>query len=396
MRLLIFMPFLLLWNSYSCKANDSYLPESGSPQILSAHKTISMEKETIKIKVLEKTIEADCWFVFKNNGPAANVRMGFPDDNGSLGSDGGTTGFLHFNSYVNGKWTQAQSFRQDGNYWKVKTVAFPANSTTIVRDKYTANIGAVIIDNSSTARMAAYTLHTGASWKGNIGRSVVEFTFDFQPRPVAASTSIIRGLTSKYLSGGKIVHRGPSKPTVADKTLRFVRTNWRPTEKDDIMLWFLPPPKKPVASKISSAEAMRNFIAAIRRKDKAAVLGMVSKTSGFDFYNSVWEQPKFESHTSYSELTKIFAGEKGYFVNGRIISDWYSFLFTAKKPDDDGSGGFYDIARQNHWKMWQQIGENKYSPPSVSQAYAGNRQVFVQWRQENGKWVIGQIGYPAS
>ncbi len=65
--------------------DDAAITWSGSPKMLSGHPTVRMVSEKIILNVTPLTgdaeghTDADCTFVFKNDGPACSVRIGFPD-----------------------------------------------------------------------------------------------------------------------------------------------------------------------------------------------------------------------------------------------------------------------------------------------------------------------------
>src|SRR5205814_8925708 len=97
----------------------------------------------------------------------------------------------------------------------------------------------------------AYPLHTGSSWRDPIGRC--EVVVDLR-RALSAPHLTVRAMDSlprlpppdntypKYdwahYPAGTVIYSGPSRPLVSGRTLRFVRTNFRPTAKDDIFVLF--------------------------------------------------------------------------------------------------------------------------------------------------------------
>lgn len=250
--------------SYSASANDGGIAMGGTPRLLKGHPSVSMRSEVVKISVQDKIIMVDCRFDFVNHGPACSVRMGFPDQ-GEDASDPDEedadamkhppkTTFLSFHSYVDGKPVKTSLIRahEEGQYWHTKTVLFPAHSTLHVRDVYTQHVGggvASIHGKSGFAAQIAYTLHTGASWHGPIGRSEIVVTFQGStihgtPRPMPyrsiASPKPGSGMDITLASPPPdlVVWNGPCAPTVKGRTLRFVRRNWRPTKQDDIKLTY--------------------------------------------------------------------------------------------------------------------------------------------------------------
>lgn len=241
------------------RANDGALSKGGTPRLISGHSSVSMQSEVIRMTIGEETITTDCRFVFKNDGPACTVRMGFPDQGigdvpgadheepeGSKTPARGT--FRSFRSYINGKPVPTKVIRsgEPGGYWHVKEVRFPAKSTVTVRDVYTQIVGAQITGANSVLSQAVYILRTGASWKGNIGSTEVLVTFR-RPRPTLPlePMALKRGSEEDTLfrtdwtkASNRIYWRGFAIPTASGNTLRFVRKNWRPTDRSDLYLAF--------------------------------------------------------------------------------------------------------------------------------------------------------------
>ncbi len=238
-------------------ANDGGLAYGGTPGLLKAHPSVAMRSEVVRIAVGEKTVKVDCRFVFQNLGPACQVRMGFPDE-GFGDVKGGeqdirdkpVSSFNSFKSSVDGvpvATTLIKGKNRNGGLakWQAKNVSFGRNQRRIVRDVYTVDVGGQIASRGYYST-AAYTLHSGASWRGNIERSEVIVTFDNSVKgplvPVAQSSAQRDddGYSYKWsaYSRGTILYAGPSRPTVRGRSLRWVRANWQPTIKDDVFLIF--------------------------------------------------------------------------------------------------------------------------------------------------------------
>jgi hypothetical protein len=213
-----------------------------------------MKSEVIRMEVGEQLVTVDCRFVFENHGPACKVRMGFPDqgrgaddpeEEGPQNPPKGT--FNSFQSWVAGKpaKTMVDHAAHSGNFWHIKTVTFPAHQTLDIRDRYTVDVGnSVGFRVPCSVQWTSYLLHTGSSWHGNIGRSEILVTFKRKgvKAPISAREIRDRRPDPNYVNNANnprlVFYHGPSKPTTNGKTLRFVRTNWRPTQKDDIHLVF--------------------------------------------------------------------------------------------------------------------------------------------------------------
>jgi hypothetical protein len=235
------------------RANDTELTYGGTPRPLNGNTTVSMKSEYVKMVVGSKWVTVDCRFTFVNQGPARRVRVGFPDEGGEPdeGPDGkplppqGT--FATFASWVNGKPVKTTVIpgADPGDVWHVKWVDFPANGAVTVRDRYTVEVGNSVAYYPVSVRLARYVLHTGSSWRGPLGRSEIEVVFDRQSvkAPIVARrvpTIDSRGPAAvKWRQEkGTVYFKGPCEPTISGTTLRFVRTDWRPTREDDILLLF--------------------------------------------------------------------------------------------------------------------------------------------------------------
>jgi hypothetical protein len=244
--------------SAAARANDGGISWGGSPSLLKSHPSISMESEEVNIIVGDYDAVVDCRFVFRNSGPATSVRMGFPDDGeGESGFYDGAeawknakpqSSFKWFRSWVDGKPSKTTLVRssEPGQVWHAKTVAFPARGRRVVRDLYSVPLGSQIARNGSY-KQTAYTLHTGSSWKGKIGRSLVTVRFDDRPRstrlraiPMSQVPKVGADKDPAFERVMKpnvvVIGRGPGGVRAARQTLRWDKRNWRPTKKDDIWL----------------------------------------------------------------------------------------------------------------------------------------------------------------
>jgi hypothetical protein len=257
MRYLLPLLAVLCLPLSAVRANDGAISMGGTPRLLSSHKTVSMQSEVIRMTVGEEKITTDCRFVFKNDGPAVTVRMGFPDqgrgdvagaeENEPPGTPLRGT-FITFKSYVDGKPIATKIVKGEnvGDYWHVKDVRFPANSTVIIRDVYTQIAGTQITGVNTLLGQASYILHTGASWKGNIGSTEVLVTFQRKRPTLPLEPAVLRReVQDKVLydtdwskDSHRVYWRGFAIPTVKGNTLRFYRTNWKPTPRSDIYLAF--------------------------------------------------------------------------------------------------------------------------------------------------------------
>jgi hypothetical protein len=141
-----------------------------------------MWSEKVDLDVHAKFDRTVATFEFKNSGPACTVRMGFPDF-GLWAYDyphkKPETIFKTFQSYVDGKpvATKLELGADEREQWRVKDVWFPEDGTVTVEEEYTTEVGGIA--DKVVMAAAAYIVHTGASWKGPIGRA--DFAVHFRP-----------------------------------------------------------------------------------------------------------------------------------------------------------------------------------------------------------------------
>ena len=154
----------------------------GNVKLMSEHPTVRMAGENVTITMKDsKFYDVDATFVFYNNGGSTTTFVGFPVGGFSPGED--IPGeFKKFRTYVNGAeiHTTDKVTVLEGGYkhreekWKVKEVHFPGKQNTITRVVYTAPYGG----SSNGDKFIRYTIGTGSSWYGSIGRSTFTFVFD--------------------------------------------------------------------------------------------------------------------------------------------------------------------------------------------------------------------------
>jgi hypothetical protein len=217
-------------------ADDGGISFGGSPHLLEGHATIALKDEVVKMDVSEKTIKVDCKFLFHNDGPACTVRV-----------DPKAT-FITYESWVDGKKvnTEVVATNDRSLYWHTKTVTFKANSDCIIRDLYTLPPGAQVTNENGGYQQTYYVLHTGASWHGPIGRAEIIVNFApglvAKPMQVKALSSVTKLRPSELkwstLPQRVVLYEGLSQPKVEANTLRFVRTNFKPTKQDDVHLYY--------------------------------------------------------------------------------------------------------------------------------------------------------------
>lgn len=232
------------------RANDGSVTWGDAPQLTKSHPSVEMRSEIVRLTVGATETKVDCQFVFVNHGPACVVRMGFPDYSEEEFRE--AQRFKSFRSWVDGQAVPVRSVDgplEDGYRlrWRVKAVSFGAAGTKRavrrVRDTYTVDTA---VEMRTSVSMASYTLHTGGSWRGPIGRSevIVSFPswrgpFRAVPRRAWNSETEYNRVAKEMERPGTVAYRGPGQAQVRGKTLRWVRTRWRPTVEDNIQIFFL-------------------------------------------------------------------------------------------------------------------------------------------------------------
>lgn len=247
-----FLLALLALAAPLARANDGSITWGEAPSLTKNHPWVEMRSEVVRLKVGTRQTRVECDFVFVNHGPACTVRMGFPDHTDDDHEEQSTvTYFKGFRSFVDGREVKVQSANgplEDGYRvkWSTKPVRFGARGTLLatrrVRDTYLVETGG---ETRTSVTVASYTLHTGSSWRGPIGRSEIIVSFPGWRGPFrAVSLQKAYSMTKDNDLGvvmkpaGTLLYKGPGKGRVEGQTLRWVRTKWRPGIDDDIQITF--------------------------------------------------------------------------------------------------------------------------------------------------------------
>jgi hypothetical protein len=239
-------------------ADDGGISFGGSPHLLNGHPSVAMVREAVHIDVHKEVITVDCNFVFHNSGPVCTVRMGFPDE--GLGAaepyqgDPVPTGpdlkatFLSYDSYVDGKKVPTKLVPTNDRtlYWHTKNVTFKPNSDCIIRDVYTLKPGGQVTSGNGLYQQTSYVLHTGASWHGPIGKADITIKFEPDTESVPIKLQALSALHEHDLSrldwaklpAGTVVYEGPCAAKAQGQTMSFTKTNFTPTKKDDIRVYY--------------------------------------------------------------------------------------------------------------------------------------------------------------
>ncbi len=146
----------------------------GTARLMRPHASIRMVREEVRIKLYPDRAEVDCTFVFKNEGKATTVQIGFPEtlQEGTDTSAQTAPTLRNFRAYLDGKPVSYRILKASERrgeygiaYWYVRTVHFAAGQQRTTRVTYSAELGY----DSGGRNLFQYVLHTGASWKGSIG-----------------------------------------------------------------------------------------------------------------------------------------------------------------------------------------------------------------------------------
>lgn len=147
----------------------------GSIAPMEQHPTVRMVSEKVDVKLGWDGAAVRCRFVFRNEGPAAIVKMGFPEESWGDTASRDKSTYRNFTSWVDGKKVQTKflpSAENPANYfksWHVKDVQFKAGQTRIIEDEYFGKFGST----SDGTLWFKYILASGKNWKGSIGKAVI-------------------------------------------------------------------------------------------------------------------------------------------------------------------------------------------------------------------------------
>lgn len=241
-------------------ANDTLVAINGSPASFGSKTTVRMVSEVVRV-YLGSPIRVECDFVFKNEGPACEVKMGFPNgwcndyDHDRPMKD---PPLMRFRSTVDGRsvkvrksWLPPDKYsivdRFEIRQWFVKDVTFKRNQTRRVRNTYMVYSG-YSGSWGNAEEFTQYVLATGSTWKPKVERSEVIVYADRSSWPrgvewIPWSVSIrdkVHGPDFWKRHPRAIVYSGPGKVTKTVRSIRFVATHWVPDENVDLILHVRP------------------------------------------------------------------------------------------------------------------------------------------------------------
>lgn len=157
--------------------DSSVVGLGGTVTALENNTTVRMVSEQVDINYTTRKIQTN--FIFKNEGPATKVLMGFPEEgDGDIQVPNSKTPsyFEKFESWVDGVKTKCELWIGERNsdeqfykQWWTKTVEFKAGQTRRVANNYITQYGS----NTYGIKWLSYVLGTGKPWAGKIGSAKV-------------------------------------------------------------------------------------------------------------------------------------------------------------------------------------------------------------------------------
>jgi hypothetical protein len=204
--LVLSLSFVFLLSSLAL-ADDANWSTFGGAGAFTRNRHVRMEREDVRITMLDEKVKVHATFWFRNRGAARSVRMGFPDET-RLFHDTKRGVLYGFRSTVDGEPVRvARQQVKRGHHpgWDVdayrsawvKTVRFPRNGARKVEVWYSAHHGYA----GSGWAFDTYVFRTGATWRGTIGR--IATTVDWskmrtRSRPMLTLTAPTRGARWTY------------------------------------------------------------------------------------------------------------------------------------------------------------------------------------------------------
>lgn len=221
--------FLSIWVAALGHADDAAWMQIGDAGNFTKSKHVRMVQEHVWIALSNKRVRVHALFQFKNEGPAHTVTMAFPDGIEDFKPRKPTEpqAILWMKSKVDGKSVnltrQKYTPEKKTDYppythvW-LKNVRFGKGQTRFVSVDYETlhgNRGDYILD--------IYTLKTGATWKGPIGKAVVYIDWSALKGHTDPTIDTIRGRL--YES----VKPRMKKRSIGPRAVRLEFTNFEPT-----------------------------------------------------------------------------------------------------------------------------------------------------------------------
>ncbi len=191
-RFLIFL--LSICFCFFLNANDAYIEAAGGSVIpidspmSSAHPSISMKSEIIKIDLQPSLYHVHVDFEFYNEGDSTSIKVGFPQWHYGTSE---TNELKNFKTTLNGKSLEYKILEDNGtktpahkadivDLWFVRDITFPSKAITKTSVDYDCEYG-----HGGFWKAVEYLFGTGRTWKNPIGSQTIEITNNI------SSTSVI-------------------------------------------------------------------------------------------------------------------------------------------------------------------------------------------------------------
>jgi hypothetical protein len=192
----------------------------GSLRAMDEQPSVVMKSEQVDVTITSAGASVDCVFVLENEGPATDVKMGFPERGWGVADPEQPRGFVSFHSSVDDdvvptKIEGLEIDKSSWRRWRTNVVPFAAGQTRRVEVRYQQKLG----ETPQRTRFFTYDLETGASWKGKIGQTRLRVDF--------------RDVTGYACMDGDVLEH---------EDLRYKWRNYEPTAENNYFIEFYPPP----------------------------------------------------------------------------------------------------------------------------------------------------------
>lgn len=260
--LLVSAAVLLVLPCPAALANDTAVGAIGGDVYPLSNADIRMESETVQAVCYREFAEYRVDFTFVNEGEPQTVKLGFPFAITSAGEMGMGEPPVAFRAWQDGRPLAVTLGREvsqddlmtsdDAPGYFLHEATFPRGKTVITvsylarptisagsRFNELAPPGFGTLGISGWSAHHSYWLHTGAGWKGPIGKAVIRFrladSFDGWAVDVKAADA------ASYETGSGNTTKPESYVKLDDRTYQWVFEDFEPTEADDIRLSFTIP-----------------------------------------------------------------------------------------------------------------------------------------------------------
>lgn len=138
-----------------------------------------------------------------------------------------------------------------------------------------------------------------------------------------------------------------------------------------------PAPQTPVAERPEDARAaMTRFVTALKAKDLEGFLQLFPRRSTWRYVGTATE-PQQVSELSYEQLAADFQSQTGLYE---------SLIYAG------GDDCFRDHFVDTEPGQWVEVSPGRFAHPLPEE----RPYVWVEWKQEDGRWVVAALGEPAS